>query len=67
MFNAEHTHYFVGQDSVEYRLNRWNTGVDLNESRDAKSWVAAKASMDALVYGELIAWDPHCAKAGLAS
>jgi PQQ-dependent dehydrogenase (methanol/ethanol family) len=51
-------HYFVGQDSVEYRLNRWNTGVDLNESRDPESWVAAKASMDALVYGELIAWDP---------
>ena len=52
----------MGQDSVEYRLNRWNTGVDLNESRDAKSWVVAKASMDALVYGELIAWDPIAQK-----
>ena len=36
--------------------------MDLNESRDAKSWVAAKASMDALVYGELIAWDPIAQK-----
>jgi mono/diheme cytochrome c family protein len=43
---------------VVYRVDRWNTGVDLNESRDPKSWVAAKASMDALVYGELVAWDP---------
>lgn len=51
-------HYFVGQESVSYRINAWNTGVDLNESRDPKSWVAAQASMDALVYGELIAWDP---------
>ena len=50
--------YFRAQESVEYRLARWNTGLDLNESRDPKSWVAAKASMDALVYGELVAWDP---------
>jgi quinohemoprotein ethanol dehydrogenase len=50
--------YFSAQDSVVYRVDRWNTGVDLNESRDPKSWVAAKASMDALVYGELVAWDP---------
>ena len=50
--------YFRAEDSVEYRLGRWNTGLDLNESRDPKSWVAAKASMDALVYGELVAWDP---------
>lgn len=50
--------YFRAQQSVEYRLARWNTGLDLNESRDPKSWVAAKASMDALVYGELVAWDP---------
>ena len=50
--------YFSAQDSVVYRVDRWNTGVDLNESRDPRSWVAAKASMDALVYGELVAWDP---------
>ena len=50
--------YFSAQDSVVYRVDRWNTGLDLNESRDPKSWVAAKASMDALVYGELVAWDP---------
>jgi quinohemoprotein ethanol dehydrogenase len=50
--------YYSAQDSVVYRVDRWNTGVDLNESRDPKSWVAAKASMDALVYGELVAWDP---------
>ena len=50
--------YFSAQDSVVYRVDRWNTGLDLSESRDPKSWVAAKASMDALVYGELVAWDP---------
>ena len=50
--------FFSAQEAVEYRLERWNTGLDLNESRDPKSWVAAKASMDALVYGELVAWDP---------
>ena len=55
-------HYFVSRDSVDYKLNRWNTGIDLNESRDPKSWVAAKASMDALVYGELVAWDPVAKK-----
>lgn len=51
-------HYFSGQKTVEYKINRWNTGVDLNESRDPRSWVAGKASMDALIYGELLAWDP---------
>ncbi len=50
--------YFSADADVSYRINRWNTGVDINESRDPKSWVAAKASMDALVYGELVAWDP---------
>ena len=50
--------YFSELEKVEYKINRWNTGVDLNEARDAKSWVTAKASKDALVYGELIAWDP---------
>ena len=51
-------HYFSGQKTVEYKINRWNTGVDLNESRDPRSWVAGKASMNALIYGELLAWDP---------
>ncbi|MGB2154564.1 MAG: PQQ-dependent dehydrogenase, methanol/ethanol family [Porticoccaceae bacterium] len=51
-------HYFSAQETVEYRLNRWNTGVDLNESRDPASWVAGQASMDALISGELLAWDP---------
>ena len=50
--------YFSEIDKVEYKINRWNTGVDLNEARDARSWVTAKASRDALVYGELVAWDP---------
>lgn len=43
---------------MTYQLDRWNTGVDLNESRDPLSWVAGMASTDALVYGELLAWDP---------
>ena len=51
-------HYFSGQKTVKYQINRWNTGVDLNESRDPLSWVAGMASTDALVYGELLAWDP---------
>ena len=51
-------HYFSAQETVKYRLNRWNTGVDLNESRDPLSWVAGQASMDALISGELLAWDP---------
>ena len=51
-------HFFSAQKTVKYRLNRWNTGVDLNQSRDPKSWVAGKASADALIWGELLAWDP---------
>ena len=50
--------YFSAQKEVSYKVNRWNTGVNLNESRSPASWVAAKASLDALVYGELVAWDP---------
>ncbi|MDE0840972.1 MAG: PQQ-dependent dehydrogenase, methanol/ethanol family [Porticoccaceae bacterium] len=50
--------YLSAASEVTYRINHWNTGVDFNEVRDPKSWVAAKASMDALVYGELLAWDP---------
>ena len=50
--------YFSGQKEVSYKVNRWNTGVNLNDSRSPASWVAAKASLDALVYGELVAWDP---------
>ena len=50
--------YFSGQKEVSYKVNRWNTGVNLNERRRPASWVAAKASLDALVYGELVAWDP---------
>jgi len=51
-------HFFSAQKTVKYQLNRWNTGVDLNQSRDPKSWVAGKASADALIWGELLAWDP---------
>jgi quinohemoprotein ethanol dehydrogenase len=51
-------HYFSAQKTVKYQLNRWNTGVDLNESRDPLSWVAGQASADALISGELLAWDP---------
>ena len=52
-------HYFAANDqSVVHRINRWNTGVDLNEARHPDNWVAAKASVDALAYGELVAWDP---------
>ena len=51
-------HFFSAQKTVKYKLNRWNTGVDLNQSRDPKSWVAGKASADALIWGELLAWDP---------
>lgn len=50
--------YFSAKEEVMYRVNRWNTGVDLNTNRDPKSWVAARASIDALIYGELVAWDP---------
>jgi len=50
--------YFSAAEEVMYRVNRWNTGVDLNTNRDPKSWVAGRASMDALIYGELVAWDP---------
>ena len=50
--------YFSAEKEVSYRVNRWNTGVDLNTNRDPKSWVAARASMDALIYGQLVAWDP---------
>jgi quinohemoprotein ethanol dehydrogenase len=32
--------------------------VDLSGSRDPENWVVAEASTDALVYGELVAWDP---------
>jgi len=50
--------YFSAVEEVMYRVNRWNTGVDLNTNRDPRSWVAGKASMDALIFGELVAWDP---------
>jgi mono/diheme cytochrome c family protein len=50
--------YFSAEKEVMYRVNRWNTGVDLNTNRDPKSWVAGRASMDALIFGELVAWDP---------
>lgn len=50
--------FYSAVEKVTYTVGRWNTGVDLNEARDPKSWVAAKATQDALVYGELVAWDP---------
>ena len=51
--------YFSADDrQITHRINYWNTGVDFYEARHPKNWIAAKASIDALVYGELIAWDP---------
>ncbi|MBT8115092.1 MAG: PQQ-dependent dehydrogenase, methanol/ethanol family [Arenicella sp.] len=50
--------FYSAQHKVTYRVGRWNTGIDMHEVRDPRSWVAAKASMDALVYGDLVAWDP---------
>jgi len=51
-------YFSADKKPVTHRINRWNTGIDLNEARHPESWVAAKASVDALVYGELVAWDP---------
>lgn len=50
--------FYSAVESVSHGIGRWNTGIDLNENRDPKSWVAGKASVDALLYGELVAWDP---------
>ncbi|MDG1987754.1 MAG: PQQ-dependent dehydrogenase, methanol/ethanol family [Halieaceae bacterium] len=51
--------YFSADErQITHRINYWNTGVDFYEARHPKNWIAAKASIDALVYGELIAWDP---------
>ena len=50
--------FYRALEDVQYRVNGWHTGIDLNENRDPKSWVAAKAAKDALLYGELVAWDP---------
>jgi len=50
--------YYSKKDKVSYGVGRWNTGIDLNGNRDPRSWVAAQAGLDALVYGELLAWDP---------
>ncbi|MFT6006389.1 MAG: quinohemoprotein ethanol dehydrogenase [Pseudoalteromonas tetraodonis] len=50
--------YYSAQDKVDYAVGRWNTGVDLSGNRDPERWVTAEASTDALVYGELLAWDP---------
>ncbi len=51
-------YFSADKKPVTHRINRWNTGIDLNEARHPESWVAAKASVDALAYGELVAWDP---------
>jgi len=50
--------FYLADNNIEYRVGRWNTGVDYYENREPRSWVAAKAMFDALVYGELVAWDP---------
>ena len=50
--------FYSAQDKVVYGVGRWNTGIDLAENRDPASWVAAKATTDALIFGELVAWDP---------
>ncbi len=56
-------HYFsADKNPVKHRINRWNTGVDLNEARSPDSWIVAKAFVDAIVYGELVAWDPVARK-----
>jgi hypothetical protein len=50
--------FYSAVDKVDYAVGRWNTGVDIYQNRDPQSWVAAQATMDALIYGELVAWDP---------
>ncbi|MFT5136817.1 MAG: quinohemoprotein ethanol dehydrogenase [Arenicella sp.] len=50
--------FYSAMDNVSYGVGRWNTGVDINENRDPASWVKAQATMDAYMYGELVAWDP---------
>jgi len=50
--------YTASEEASVVGLGRWNTGTDLAANRDADSWVSAKATIDALVYGELVAWDP---------
>jgi PQQ-dependent dehydrogenase (methanol/ethanol family) len=50
--------FYSALGKADYGVGRWNTGVDLSGSRDPASWVTAEASTDALVYGELVAWDP---------
>jgi len=50
--------YYFADNTVEYHVGRWNTGIDLYENREIDNWVSAKAMADALIYGELVAWDP---------
>ncbi|NND81758.1 MAG: PQQ-dependent dehydrogenase, methanol/ethanol family [Gammaproteobacteria bacterium] len=50
--------FFSAKEKETWQVGRWNVGIDLNENRDPRSWVAAKATVDALIYGELVAWDP---------
>ena len=50
--------YYSASAKVNYGVGLWNTGVDLYENRGPSNWVWNKAMTDALVYGELVAWDP---------
>jgi len=50
--------FYTADNEVNYKVGRWNTGIDLDANRDPDNWVKAKAIIDALVYGELVAWDP---------
>jgi len=50
--------FYKASEKVVYAVGLWNTGIDLNVNRDFESWIAVQASTDALVYGELVAWDP---------
>ena len=54
--------YYSAVDKVTYGVGRWNTGVDLNDNRHPSSWVSAKAMVDALMTGQLVAWDPKLKK-----
>lgn len=49
---------YTALEKANYGVGRWNIGVDMNEIKDLSNWVGAIAVRDALVRGELIAWDP---------
>jgi len=50
--------YNADEEQAVFGIGKWNTGIDLHANRAPDDWVTAKATYDALVYGELVAWDP---------